>query len=316
MPNEHILSGLEPDNLLAVLALLGLHRALEHAHPDLQVRSWWAGTPPRPRLAARKEMTRAELLDAACRGCEALAEFHSFDGRKDIDYPQVEARGKLEQACKSGIRDKADVWSSLMSDAAAKDDKVRATPFCLMFGQGHQHFLERLETVPKGKPPKKAAGRLTTSDLNSPDKIELALFHLWQRTDPTDSFRWDPLEDRRYALRFRDPSPDAPLTVHGANRLASLGLPSLPAAPAQERGEIRLHAVGTTWESGRLFVRWPIWNRPASLQSIVAMLAICADGRRPPGLGILQIYSAERMNVGKLMTFSRAAPVAEQTTRR
>ena len=43
----HILNGLEPDNLLAFLALLGLLRALEKARPEWKPKVYWQGKPPK-----------------------------------------------------------------------------------------------------------------------------------------------------------------------------------------------------------------------------------------------------------------------------
>jgi hypothetical protein len=52
---SHRLDGLEPDNLLAFLTLLGLLRALETADVDLYPRAAWdIDRPPlRPRLGSR-----------------------------------------------------------------------------------------------------------------------------------------------------------------------------------------------------------------------------------------------------------------------
>ena len=263
MSREHVLLGLEPDNLLAFLALLGFHRALDQAAPDWNARTYWAGGPLRPRLVLSKDVSRAEVLDAAGRGCGALAEAHSFRVHKDIDYTGVEARRELGDACRTSSQNgslRMDMLTALMNDKAVKDDgKVRATPFCTLFGQGHQHFLERLENVAKGVPPKDSQKELTERYLNSVDRLEEALFTRWDRKDRTQSFRWDPLEDRRYALRFEDPSSDKGMTVHGANRLASVAIALLPAVPRKERGEVRLYAVGTSWNRGSgLRVCWPI----------------------------------------------------------
>jgi hypothetical protein len=312
---EHILEGLEPDNLLAFLALLGFQRALDCAEPNWRGRVYWAGLPARPRLVLRMEAPRREVLEAAAKGCDALASVHDFDGRKDLNFTRDEARERLRREARSATpanRMSIDLLSALTSDAVAKDDgTVRATPFCAMFGQGHQHFLERLETVPKGIPPKELAKRVAPADLNAPEKLEQALFTAWERRDSTQSFRWDPLEDRRYALRFEDPSTDKGMTMHGANRLASLALPLLPAVPARVRGKIQLKAVGTGWIPGvGLCVSWPIWSRPARLKSIVAMLASCGEGLAGlEGLGIMRIYRAERISVGKFFNFTRALPI-------
>jgi len=309
---DHSLQGLEPDNLLAFLALLGFHRALDHAVPEWKSRVYWSGMPLRPVLVLAQDAGRSEVLDAAARGCDALSAVHSFGTHKDIDYSWDEARMELQAACLSAgpaDRLKADLLSALMSDGAVKDDKsVRATPFCAMFGQGHQHFLERLESVPYGKPPKELAKTVKRADLNSAAMLERALFRAWERADRTQSFRWDPLEDRRYALRYEDPSTEKGLTVHGANRLASLALPLLTAIPRRERGEIRLHAIGTSWEKrAGVCVRWPVWHRPATLRAVVLMLAICGGGDTMPA-GVIRIYQSERISVGKFFNFTRAVP--------
>lgn len=315
----HILPGLEPDNLLAFLALLGFHRAVEQARPEWGPRVCWYGTPLRPRMVLSTEVSQSDLLEAGSQGCESLAAVHEFNGRKDIDYTAEEARETLLNACDPANRMLGELMAALMSDAAVKKaaknepSRVRATPFCTIFGQGHQHFLERLRSVPQGEVPKELAKEMSPADLNSAVKLEQALFRTWERSDKTQSFRWDPAEDRRYALRFEDPSNDRGLTVHGANRLACLALPLFPAVPCKERGEVRLYAIGTSWEGARLCVRWPTWNRPASLQVIMRMIAACSDEESCPGAGITGVYQAERVSIGKFFNFTRATSLTERS---
>ena len=303
--DPHILNGLEPDNLLAVLALLGFVRAVHHAEPAWQLRVWWAGKPLRPRARAVVAVTQEQLTEAAARGCQILAQVHDFGTHLNLDYDPTEARDLLHSAsldARPDSRQRIDLLASLMSDGAIKEDpkgdRVRPTPYCLLFGQGHQHFLERLAAVPQGTLPKELAKLKSPPDLNSPSKIGEALFSPWDRTDATQSFRWDPLEDRRYALRFEDPSTDKGLTVHGANRLAALALPLLTAVPVKQRTEYRLAAIGTSsGKRGVVTVRWPIWDQPASLDAIVALWAT----RRGPA------YTAERISVGKFFSFTRGS---------
>lgn len=309
MAQEHVLQGLEPDNLLAFLALLGFHRAVGHAEPVWFPRVYWDGVPIRPRIVVSSNIDREGLLKAAAAGCAALSEVHSFD-RRDLNYTGAEARRELEDSCKHETSEgylKVALLSALMSDAAVKrDGTVKATPYCSMFGQGHQHFLERMESVPKGIVPKELRGKITTDDLNGPAKLEQALFQQWNRVDPTPSFRWDPVEDRRYALRFGNPSGDKGLTVHGANRLASLAVPLLLGMPTRERGEVRLYAIATEWDGTAIRVRWPIWSRPATLTAILKMLAGCGTS---PGLSIKFVYHSNRIGVEKYFNFTRAVAV-------
>ncbi len=311
MKCELKLEGLEPDNLLAFLSLLGLLRALERARPEWKARVRWDGQPLRPILILNSAVEQAEVLEAAAEGCAALAEVHSFSGRQNLNFPAAEARAEMKLEAEESApnrRLRIDLLSSLISDAAVKEDQTtRATPYCALFGQGHQHFLDRLESVPKGTPPKELANSVSADDLNAPKKLGEALLQPWARKDRTQSFRWDPLEDRRYALRFEDPSTDKGMTVHGANRLASLALPLLTSVPVRSRGEMRLAALGTEWgPRGVLAIWWPIWRRPASLRTIQEMLGGC-DGC--PGLGIESIYKAERISVGKFFSFTRALPM-------
>lgn len=307
MRKEHPLAGLEPDNLLAFLALVGFHRCVAHARPEWSPRVYWGGIPVRPKMVLAQPVERGELLEATASAASELAEVHSF-GRANLDYSGPDARKVFEDAGSNRLR--LDLLSALMSDAAVREGRIRATPFCAMFGQGHQNFLERLESVPQGVPPRELRGEVTADDLNSPKKLEETLFQSWERADPTESFRWDPQEDRRYALRFDNPSGDKALTVHGANRLAALGLPLLTAVPIRERGEVRLYAIMTNWEAGGIVVSWPIWSHPATLGAVRRMIAGCGVEveHRAPGLHLARVYHSRRITVGKFFNFTRATP--------
>lgn len=145
----HRLVGLEPDNLLAFLALLGLLRALEAA--GWRPRAHWAGLPLRPVLNLREAKTQEEVAEAAAEGCAALARDHDFGGEKDLTFDGVRARSLLETAQLPDTPGRSALLGSLFSDGAVKDDgRILAAPLCAMFGQGHQHFLTRLAEVARG----------------------------------------------------------------------------------------------------------------------------------------------------------------------
>jgi hypothetical protein len=93
----HRLEGLEPDNLLAFLALLGLLRTLEAV--GWRPRSHWQGPPMRPVLSLPAAVTRAEVAMAAARGCAALAADYDFDGRESLNYTVAEFRGFCRSGC-------------------------------------------------------------------------------------------------------------------------------------------------------------------------------------------------------------------------
>jgi hypothetical protein len=196
-----------------------------------------------------------------------------------------------------------------MSDAAFRDKRVEATPLCLLFGQGHQHFLERLADIPRrAAPPPRGRGRNRVT-LSAHDALYEALFQPWMRQDPTPAFRWDPDEDVRYALRADDPSSDKSTTQHGANRLAVFGLSAVTVVPVQRGYRIRLEVVGGANSTLGFAFAWPIWSEPASLAAIRGILSHprLHDGAEPLShLGIVQVRTSRRISVGKFMNFTRA----------
>jgi hypothetical protein len=319
---HHRLDGLEPDNLLAFLALLGLLRSLESSHPEWRPRvAWDLDRPPlRPVLILTEAQAADPICQAAADGVDRLAtsyEFPSESGgassQRDLNYTDRSARRLLANAVSTGDRQQADLWAALMCDAAAKDGKIEATPLCLLFGQGHQHFLERLTAVPRmPAPPPRGRGRQIVT-ISAAQALHEALFQPWTRQDATPAFRWDPAEDVRYALRASDPSDEKSTTQHGANRLAALGLAVLTAAPEQRGGRVRLQVLGSSREAG-FALYWPIWRDPASLTAIRAMLShprLSAGPTAVAHLGVVQVRRTRRISVGKFMNFTWADAVGE-----
>jgi hypothetical protein len=319
--HRHRLEGLEPDNLLAFLALLGLLRSLETARPAWRPRAAWDldRGPLRPILLLAEPHAQRDITEAAVEGAGRLAELYDFSAeksddpaQKDLNYTDACARGLLSEAAAEENRERADLWAALMCDAAAREGRIEATPLCLLFGQGHQHFLERLATVPRTEaPPPRGRGSNRVS-LTASETIEEALFVPWLRQDPTPGFRWDPEEDVRYALRAGDPSAEKSTTQHGANRLAALGLPILTAAPVQRGNRVRLQVLGGSVARDFTFA-WPIWREPASLAAIRAMLShpdLTGDPAtaqtKLAHLGVEQVRRARRIGVGRFMNFTRA----------
>ncbi|MDB5905469.1 MAG: hypothetical protein JWM26_4347 [Betaproteobacteria bacterium] len=326
---SHRLEGLEPDNLLSFLALLGLLRALEIADSTraddekLQPRTAWdVDTPPlRPRLFLVRPTTQNDVCESAARGVAAASASHDFGDRKDLNYSREECRSQLKREADSSRlceRGRADLFAALMSDAAIKDDKnesVDPTPLCLLFGQGHQHFLERLASVPReATPPPRGKGKKAVR-VSEAECLAEALFQPWHRSDPTFSFRWDPEEDVRYALMAGDPTDTAYKvgSQHGANRLAAVGLVALTLVPEHRSGRIRPSIIGGAFNSDGFSFSWPIWKEPATLSTIRSLLAH-PDLRKPDALkhlSVNQVMQARRISVGKFMNFTRAGPIAE-----
>lgn len=324
----HRLDGLEPDNLLAFLALLGLLRALEahdRALPEaqkLRARAAWdlQAPPLRPLLVLPRAVSREAVVQSAVEGIDAISPSHDFGGMKDLNYEPAACRELLARQAKTAridAREHVDLFAALMSDAAIRRDRkeevIVPTPLCLLFGQGHQHFLERLASVPRDPgPPPRGRGK-TAVTVSAAQCLVEALFVPWQRDDPTFSFRWDPAEDVRYALMPGDPTDGAykPGTQHGANRLAAIGLATLTLVAEARGGRVRPTIVGGAFDSRGFSFAWPVWRDPATLAGIRALLAHPA--LREPGalayLGVDHVLVARRISVGKFMNITRARVV-------
>jgi hypothetical protein len=308
------LCALRYDNLLAFMALLGLLRALDRARPDWRARAFWrrAGRGPfRPVVVIEAEAPDDDLAAEAEAGVLALAAVQDFGGRRDVDFTDGEYR-ELAADCVGDVRSgRAEVLAALASDAVLRDAKkrtVQPTPLCTMFGQGHQHFLERLQMAEMREtgmvPPlaRRQDGAAT---------IRAALFEPWegQRDPRAGGFRWDAFEDRRYAYQYADPSSDRGKvgTVPGANRLAAVALPLFPVHPTPGG----LAATGFARDAGGRHLTWPIWEVPARLAAIRPLLGhpeLVASAPQPARLrphGVVEVLRARRIQVDKFVSFSR-----------
>ena len=319
--SKYRLAGLEPDNLLAFLALLGLLRTLEEVRPASRPRVRWAvdSLPIRPVLQVTEWLTEDELLADVAHGLSELARSHDFGQFRDLKLTPDEASGRLRAAAAEG-RYRADLWAALTSDGAVRVKgnarQVEPTPLCLLFGQGHMHFLSRLASIPQQATPPARGRRSAKTEISDAVCLREALFHVWMRPDATASFRWDPHEDVRYALRATDPT-DAKTkekTQHGANRLAAVGLSALTVVPrSSSAGGTHLALLGGSHERNGYFFTWPIWRHPISLAAIRALLSHprLDDWTVRDALGIVERRRTRRISVGKFMNFTRAEPLED-----
>lgn len=307
---RHTLQGLEADNVLAFLALLGLLRALEISRPQWRPRAAWSvGSPPlRPVLHLRQAETQANIATAAEEGVAELAKDHDFD-RQKLAFSRPDAHSMLSAVAEgTSAREhhRSSLWSALISDVAGRPDAdiVERTPLCLL-DVAQTAFLKNLREVAlPSSYPKDGRKRLT-----APEVIQRALFEPWRREHQTASFRWDPIEDSRHAHRWAAPTDEKQGVEHGANVLACLGLRSLTVVPVRSGGNVRLRVRGCRQESS-FSILWPIWADPASLLAIESMLA-SPELQEPGGLahlGVTEIRKAEKFNPngGKYSNFGRA----------
>jgi len=182
-----------------------------------------------------------------------------------------------------------------------KQQIVQDTDLRTMNGAGHQDFL--------------AVARNIVSK-TTPNHLGKVLFHQWRCDDPVEkqTMRWDPIDDVRYALRWRDPSGDPARkkqgSMLGANRLAIEGLPLLPTMPVGSM----LRTMGFTGQGSRdTFWTWPIWEMLLSLDVVRSLPALHELQLSDPprhmlkSIGVVEIYRLRRLTIGKFRNFSPAA---------
>jgi hypothetical protein len=199
-----------------------------------------------------------------------------------------EASSRALSRARLGQREIVDLFASFGSDGChvPKGEKMQATSFCFTTGSGHQYFLDTVRQL---------TGRLDAS------RFELALSRVSELADEKFSMRWEPLEDRRYALMAADPtSPgNEAKTSWPLNLLAYRGLSLIPSVPTAKG----LRTPG--WSSQRAPTwTWPIWRGAISahvVRSLLAHPALTAETLDPQQLGHLGIhalYRSVRIQVG------------------
>lgn len=318
--HRYRLEGLEPDNLLAFLALLGLLRALETARPQWHPRGTWdlERPPLRPILTLAEPASVDAICEAAAAGIATLAAGIDFGSAADLKLDPLQARGLLRRAASgadTGGGYFADLCAALVSDAALSPDLTRTAPTPLAYDSvARINFLDAMKDFFKAAMPET---RNRTRDPKYPRDgsatIEQALFQNWERLDRPAGLRWDPDEARRHAYQWYAPTdePGGPKTQHGANRLAVIGLSVLAAAPAYSGARVLLAIPGGEYERGGFTIAWPIWRAPASLAAIRALLSH-PKLREPQALaylGVDHVRIARRISLGKYRNFAYAAPL-------
>ena len=271
-------------------------------------------------LTATPAVADDEIVAAVAQGLNDLARRHQFGQLRDLKLSREEATKRLCDAREAVSEDRyvSDLWAALISDAAVRDknkaEEAEPTPLCALFGQGHMHFMSRLASVPQQSVlPARGTGRKKTV-IREADCLREALFETWTRADDTFSFRWDPHEDVRYALRATDPtdSKTRETTQHGANRLAAIGLSALTVVPRLRAGAVHLSVLGGARErNGSFAFTWPIWRHPISLATVRSLLGHGRLGKAATrdALGVVELRRARRISVGKYINFTRAESI-------
>lgn len=211
--------------------------------------------------------------------------------RIDCTYDEYrEYAGDFLVGAEYSNRETLDLLAAFGSDACRgeRSDAITPTPFCFIRGSGQQFFLDTVRQL---------------MELVTREAVRQTLFEPWAYRDEKLSMRWDPTEDRRYALMDRDPtaSDNKSRTVWMANLLAYRALPLFPCAP-ERRG-----LATTAWaliDEEDLAFSWPIWEftaPPDTIRSLLQLSELVEAEPNRPGIrarGIAAIFRSRRIKVG------------------
>lgn len=304
------LIGLEGSNPLAFLAALGTLRAMGLAWPERCFRLSWRlmGGVWRPVLLGAGPDEAEALLERLDAGLKGMRDLPALSFAQDLSVDTETFRAQAERArTASSVKDRrnADFIAAFGCEAMPRAERsqekiIQDTALRTMSGTGNQHFLGFMRVL---------------VEETGPDHLASALFQEWRYADPGPSMRWDPHDDRRYALRWGNPGNSSryPIaTVRGANRLAIEGLPLLPTAPVGRR----LETTGFRQQRGEGAVwTWPIWTVPLGVDPLRSLLSLpdlqekAPDRRRLLARGVAEVFRCQRLTIGKYRNFSTAHPV-------
>lgn len=284
--NSILLKGLDGSNPLAFLAALGTLRTLTFALPDETVKMSWE---------LHEGAWRPRVWCSLARDSDALvAHFVQHLTTKPSSPWTADKRLPFS----------ATLLQKLMKDVANDCDVSDRTTSDLLAAFGSEVFTDdkanftdtSFRMVRSGD----SAGQGLLSyackniEMTTIDDIRTCLFGRWRYEDRGSSFRWDPAEDKMYALQANNPSDDGSLSVVGANRLGLEALALFPVHPttsgAATTGFVR-SAPRAEWE-----FRWPIWTVRLTLGVTGSLLGNSAlfDAESRVRIGVAVIFASRQ----------------------
>jgi hypothetical protein len=299
-----LLAGLDGSNPLAFLAALGTLRTLARVWPKRGVKLGWQCDTGcwRPTIVTSPPADAASVVSVMRPELSRAAQLKAFRFAADLKLPPDKFTSFIRLALiqwHDGSDPRCAEFAGAFGSEALtnKDGTIQDTAFRTMSGAGRQHFLAFMAEL----------ARATNGE-----HLRMALFNPWHYEERKLSMRWDPFDDRRYALRWSDPSGDVIHTVRGANRLAIEALPLFPVAPVGAA----LRTTGFGSPAGRgVFWTWPIWEPSLPVDTVRSILALpglqedSPDRLNLAARGITEIFRCERITVGKFRNFTPPQPV-------
>ena len=256
------LPGLDGTNPLGFLAALGVQVAF--ANEGAQPRLWWSDDVV-PHAIVDEVFTIDRI---AAQAAEAFAQWKNSpavnprrtDGSKmpkgdELKLIPEDIGVYLRQALRFAWSGR--LATSLVAEGSLDNQKA-AKPSDFYFTAGQQKFLDTA---------RKILNAVTR------EEIESGLEGPWRYESEVPSLGWDVTDDRVYALRANNPSPEKKRTNPGPEALALLGLSLHPVFAG--RGRTDTQGCSGSWKSG--WYSWPLWRTPASPRAVKSLLIHAYD---------------------------------------
>lgn len=281
------LTGLRGTNPLGFLAALGTQVAfaLEREQPRL----WWTDDVV-PHAVVDFDMERIveQAISVFARWASSRALNPPMPNNDDLKLTPPQIRTYLEYACRDSA---AHLATALVAeDSLANNSKAK--PSDLYFTAGQQKFLDAARKVLRSV---------------SREDVVTGVVGPWPYESKLPSLGWDVTDDRQYALRAKNPSPEKKKTNPGAEALALLGL-ALHSVFRGRDGTLTQGCCGA-WKAASY--SWPLWSKAASPNVVKSLLAQAYDHRAAdrerwlPSWGVFRIFksSIRRSGQGGYGTF-------------
>ena len=289
-PQPHdgvLLCGLDGANPLGFLAALGAFRLLSIENSSVKLAWQLFNGAWRPKLFGI-QVPLAQLG----------SELHAAIGKLDqsvwsFDEKLPFAAARLRQKASSSLRDVSSTSRGLADAIAALgvecciDDK----------GNFKDTALRMVRTGDAAGQGLLAYGKKIL-DSTTASEIQTAITDPWLYTDKQCALRWDPAENRGYALQWGNPSDDGALSVRGGNCLALVAMTLLPTIP--KKGQVETTGFGLKKPKQSSYT-WPIWKHPVGLDVSNSLLRMSDLQREQPPRsslvcrGIAAVYRCDRI---------------------
>jgi hypothetical protein len=221
---QHTCTGPDGGNLLGFMSSVGAFAALDRAWPDRNVRLSWKNEGRwHPVLQVDGPSSEDDIIDALHNELKKRRiSITDENGRLASNTNKLTIQAFRQQAeslvrlASTKSRLEADFLAAMMGEVEA-GKYLRDTALRTQSGAGHQYFLVTMRTL---------------VEETSRDDIAGVLFAPWRTREARNmSLRYDPIEDRRYALRATDPGSESVVSIPGANRLAVEAFEFFPTFP-------------------------------------------------------------------------------------